>query len=96
MPYLAQGLTVDDITTAIQTGWKMGGDSEGCELSYHKETNLLIVVGDASQFETVNGVLVALTQQTNAVLSAYLDDKKAKALAAPPTSARTETKKADK
>jgi hypothetical protein len=60
-PFLDQGLTVDDITTAIQTGWKMAGISG--QLSYHKETRLLIAVGDQTQFDTVNGVLQALKEQ---------------------------------
>jgi hypothetical protein len=61
-PYLSQGLTVDDITTAIKTGWKMAGYSGG-ELRYHKETKLLIVVADHLQIETVNWALQALKEQ---------------------------------
>ncbi len=60
-PFLDRGLTVDDITTAIQTGWKMAGISG--ELSYHKETKLLIVVGDETQFNTVDGALYVLKEQ---------------------------------
>jgi hypothetical protein len=60
-PFLDRGLTVDDITTAIQTGWKMAGMTG--QLSYHKETQLLIVVGEPIQFDTVNGVLQALKEQ---------------------------------
>jgi hypothetical protein len=98
-PYLDQGLTVDDITTAIQTGWKMAGDSTGCELSYHKETKLLIVVGNSRQFETVNNALQALTQQINSVLSAFLkdrDEKRAKAAGDHASESATDSKKTDK
>ena len=61
-PYLEQGLTVDDITTAIQTGWKMLGDSgaQPASMSFHKETKLLIAVGESSQLETIVAVLGAL------------------------------------
>jgi hypothetical protein len=59
-PYLDRGLTVDDITTAIQTGWKMLGKPTTPELSFHKETKLLIAVGEPSQLETIDRVLSAL------------------------------------
>jgi len=59
-PYLDRGLTVDDITTAIQTGWKMAGASPMPALSFHKETKLLIAVGDPNQLETIDEVLRAL------------------------------------
>jgi hypothetical protein len=59
-PYLNRGLTVDDITTAIQTGWKMQGDSNPPTLSFHKETKLLIAVGDLNQLQTIDDVLKAL------------------------------------
>ncbi len=59
-PYLDRGLTVDDITTAIQTSWKMLGYSPTPALSFHKETKLLIAVGDPSELETIDRVLSAL------------------------------------
>ena len=59
-PYLESGLTVDDITTAIQTGWKMLGDTSPPEISFHKETNLLIAVGEPDKLETIDAVLKAL------------------------------------
>ena len=59
-PYLASGLTVDDITTAIQTAWRMAGSSDVPALSYHKETKLLIAVGDQSKVQVIDGVLHAL------------------------------------
>jgi len=59
-PYLDSGLTVDDITTAIQTGWKMMGDTSPPEISFHKETKLLIAVGAPDKLEIVDDVLKAL------------------------------------
>jgi hypothetical protein len=59
-PYLERGMTVDDITTAIQTGWKMLGDKETPNISFHKETKLLIAVGDANKLDTIDAVLKAL------------------------------------
>lgn len=59
--YLDRGLTVDDITTAVQTGWKMLGDKEPPTISFHKETKLLIAVGEPAKLETIDAVLKALT-----------------------------------
>ena len=59
-PYLNGGLTVDDITTAIQTGWRMRGDATPPTLSFHKETKLLIAVGDYAGLDTIEAVLKAL------------------------------------
>jgi hypothetical protein len=60
-PYLERGLTVDDITTAIKTGWKMQGDTNTPAISFHPETKLLIAVGEQSKLETIDAVLKALT-----------------------------------
>jgi hypothetical protein len=59
-PYLERGLTVDDITTAIQTGWKMMGDISTPEISFHKETKLLMAVGEPDKLEVIDNVLRAL------------------------------------
>jgi hypothetical protein len=59
-PYLDSGLTVDDITTAIETGWKMLGHADNAEISFHKETKLLIVVGDQKQLQAVSLALDVL------------------------------------
>ncbi len=61
-PVLDQGLKVEDITTAVQTGWKMLGDKDAPSLSFHKETKLLIAVGEPKKLETIDAVLVALEQ----------------------------------
>jgi hypothetical protein len=68
--YLNHGFTVDDITTAIQTGWKMAGITSPPELNYHKETNLLIAFGKPEQLQTIQNVLDTLPQT-------YMDPKQA-------------------
>jgi hypothetical protein len=74
-PYLDRGLTVDDITTAIQTGWKMLGASPTPVLSFHKETKLLIAVGDPNQLQTIDQVLGALSAPTAATKAKPEPDK---------------------
>ncbi len=59
-PYLERQLTVDDITTAIETAWKMLGESPTPKISFHKDTKLLIAVGEAGKLETIDAVLQAL------------------------------------
>lgn len=59
-PYLEKGLTVDDITTAIQTGWKLLGSQPVPSLSYHQETKLLIAVGQTRYLTSVDAALKAL------------------------------------
>ena len=61
-PYLDRGFTVDDITTAIQTGWKMAGVTPTPELNYHKETKLLIAFGEPAELETISKVLKTLPE----------------------------------
>jgi len=68
-PYLNRGFTVDDITTAIQTGWKMAGITSPAKLDYHKETKLLIAFGEPSELETIQDVL-----QTLPATKVYLGD----------------------
>jgi hypothetical protein len=62
-PYLNGGLTMNDITTAIQTAWKMQGDNSPPEISFHKETKLLIAVGEPDKLEVIDNVLKALEPQ---------------------------------
>lgn len=59
-PYLDRGFTVDDITTAIQTGWKMAGINPVPELNYHKETKMLIAFGEPGKLNTIQRVLETL------------------------------------
>jgi hypothetical protein len=57
---LNRGFTVDDVTTAIQTGWKMSGINPPPDLNYHKDTKLLIVFGEPGELNTVDSVLQTL------------------------------------
>jgi hypothetical protein len=58
--YLNRGFTVDDITTAIQTGWKMSGITALPELNYHKETKMLIAFGEPRELDIIGRVLGTL------------------------------------
>lgn len=60
--YLDRGFTVDDITTAVQTGWKMAGVHPPPELNYHKETKLLIAYGQPDDLNTIQSVLQSLPE----------------------------------
>jgi hypothetical protein len=59
-PYLESGYKVEDITTAVQTGWKLLGDKATPTISFHKETKLLIAAGHPDWLLTIDGVLDAL------------------------------------
>jgi hypothetical protein len=70
-PYLETGTKVEDITTAIQTGWKMlddaeqpktpfHNDGEPPKLTFHKDTKLLIVAGPEQKLNVVSEVLQQL------------------------------------
>ena len=56
-PYLDAGYNVDDITTAAETAWKMLGETNRPKISYHKETRLLIVVGQPDQLAVIDQTL---------------------------------------
>jgi len=53
---------VEDITTAIETGWKMQGATPTPKLSFHKDTKLLIGVGEPGQLQMVDEVLRQLRE----------------------------------
>ena len=59
-PYLDRGMTVDDITTAIKTGAKMLGEGQEPAISFHKDTKLLIAVGESGKLQIIDAVLKAL------------------------------------
>ena len=42
------------ITTAMETGWKMLGDKDTPTINYHKDTKLLIAVGEPNRLETID------------------------------------------
>ena len=94
-PYLDRGFTVDDITTAIQTGWKMAGVTSPPELNYHKETRLLIAFGELNELQTIQQVLQTLPQSQYSLpsmehqlqqLQKQVDELKKKTVAAPASS----------
>ena len=60
-PYLTR-YKVDDITTAIQAGWKMSGEKDLPELNFHEDTKLLIAVGDPLMLTTIDSVLQELVK----------------------------------
>jgi hypothetical protein len=69
-PYLdgPNGLKVEDITTAIQTGYSLLGESSTPELKFHKETRLLIAVGDQNRLSLIDEVLNSLPQGSNVTI----------------------------
>jgi hypothetical protein len=58
-PYLEQ-FTIEDITTAVETAWKMLGEKSMPELKFHKDTKLLIAVGVPDKLALIDSVLQAL------------------------------------
>jgi hypothetical protein len=49
--------SIEDITTAIQTGWKMLGVKTEPMLKFHRETKLLIAVGPPEQLRIIDDAL---------------------------------------
>jgi hypothetical protein len=68
--------TIADITTAIETGWKMLAVAPMPKLSFHEETKLLIAVGAAEHVQQIPSVLGQLGFDDSAAV-----DKIAKATA---------------
>ena len=60
-PYLEAGYKVEDITTTIKTGWKMLGVTNPPQISYHKDTKVLIAVGEADKLKTIDDALKQLS-----------------------------------
>lgn len=60
-PYLDAGYKVEDITTAIDTAWKMLGVAKLPKVSFHKDTKVLIAVGDADKVNLIGDVLKQLS-----------------------------------
>jgi hypothetical protein len=61
---------VDDITTAIQTAWGMMGNDKGAVMKYHKDTQLLIVMGTRDQLAIINEILRSLGEEMSGKESA--------------------------
>jgi hypothetical protein len=89
--HLLNKFKIDDITTAIQTTWQLGGKDAKSELKYHQDTQLLIALGSPEQLGTAAEVLAQLKlaiepvrlepEKTRGAKSA--DDQKAKSAAQP-------------
>lgn len=73
-PYL-QTYKVEDITTAIETGWKMLGEEPYPKLSFHKDTKLLIAVGDPIKLASIEAVLSQLPKDNPAAEKAPASNK---------------------
>ena len=58
-PYLGE-LKVEDITTALETAWKMLGEKSTPDLKFHKDTQLLIAVGPPEKLALIESVLAQL------------------------------------
>ncbi len=58
---LLDNFTIDDITTAIQTGWDLLGINPKPRLKFHAETKLLIAVGPFDQLKLIDNVLEQLS-----------------------------------
>ena len=63
-PYL-EAFKIEDITTAVQTGFKMLGD-ESPTMNFHKDTKLLIAVGQEHQLKLIDSVLAELGRDLGA------------------------------
>ena len=62
-PYL-ETYKIEDVTTAIETGWKVlgaGRDFTPPEISFHKDTKLLIAVGEPEKLKLIDSVLEQLS-----------------------------------
>ncbi len=89
--HLLKKFKIDDITTAVQTTWQLGGKEAKAELKYHQETQLLIALGHPEQLNTTENVLAQLERaiepaqlepgKTDGVKSP--DNKKGKSAAQP-------------
>ena len=58
-PYL-DTYKIEDITTAIETGWQMLGQTSRPEIKFHKDTKLLIAVGEPGKLSLIDSVLAQL------------------------------------
>jgi len=64
LEHILETYKIEDITTAIETGWKMlgaGHDFTPPEISFHKDTKLLIAVGEPEKLHLIDTVLEQLT-----------------------------------
>ena len=59
-PYLEAGYKAEDLIAVINTGWKMLGAVKMPELSYSKDTKLLIAVGETDKVKMIGDMLLEL------------------------------------
>jgi len=52
---------IEDITTALHTSYKMLGDTNPPTMTFHKDTKLLIAVGDPGKLKLIEAMLTELT-----------------------------------
>jgi hypothetical protein len=64
--YLSDSVNVEDITTAIRTGWEMIAVKNPPDLKFHKETGILIAAGDPKLLEQIPLVLQQLARDPSA------------------------------
>jgi type II secretory pathway component GspD/PulD (secretin) len=76
---LLDDFEIDDIVTAIETSWKMESAEERTELKYHKETNLLLAMGDNRDLSTVDNILRELQKAQMQTRQAELKATRAQA-----------------
>lgn len=78
-PYLESGYKVEDITTAIETAWKMMGATNPPQIKYHKDTKLLIAVGSLDNLGLIDEALQQLSKASpNKKVTASQDSDKTK------------------
>jgi hypothetical protein len=54
--------TVEDVTTAVKGAWELLTPGDQPAMKYHKDTKLLIVVGEPTELSVVSEVLTSLQQ----------------------------------
>ena len=78
-PFLDAGYKVEDITTAIETAWKMLEVANPPQIKYHKDTKLLIAVGAPDNLRMIDDALQQLSKASpNKRLANAPDSEKAK------------------
>jgi hypothetical protein len=74
---------IEDVTTAIQSAWKMAGKAPNADLKYHQDTQLLMALAETQQLQTITEVLGELSKGLVEVRVPTNDEKKAKPNKAP-------------
>ncbi len=77
--YLLKKFKMDDITTAVQTTWQLGGKGGKAvkpELKYHQDTQLLIALASPEQLNSAAEVLSQLKLAVEPVIEGKSRDTK--------------------